>query len=447
MYLYLRTVKTLLVRRTPFGTYACFPYGFRFETFFPTLEIDESSEELLRLCDGTRTRDDILQHLSEVSGEPVEDIAEGFDAFVEYMVGEGVLKWAETPSFIEPFYNGTRPLAITVDITSACNLRCPMCAVSAGAGNPDDLTIDEIKIIVEQAKNFKPSPFAVSGGEPLLRKDLLLYIIEELSPIEEIALSVFTNGTLATKEYVQELRRAGMHIAKVSLDGPTPEVHDAIRGRGAFAKTIQGIKNFREAGIYVEVVSTISQMNYPYIEEIKKLCNEIADSWGLTPVVPIGRAGLDLALTPEETFHIKLSSTDPENIAINLSPRNRCQIGEDVYIKANGDIFPCFYAQAPEFKVGNIRENDLSEIYENGIMQDMLNLTIDDVEGCRDCDIRYLCAGGCRGYAYLSCGSLHLPDPLYCEANKTILGKIMESGEENTKRLAEELIKATRELH
>lgn len=445
--MYLRTVKTLLMRRTPLGTFACFPYGFRFETFFPTLEVDELSEELLKLCDGTRTRDDILQQLAEMSGEPVEEIAEGFDEFVEYMVGEGILKWVEKPSFIEPLYKEDRPLAVTIDITSACNLHCPMCAVSAGAARPDDLTLDDIAVFIEQAKKYKPSPLAISGGEPLLKKEMLLYMMEELSPIEEIALSVFTNGTLVTKDYAQQLYDAGMRIARVSLDGHNDQVHDSIRGKGAFAKTIQGIENFKEVGIHVDAVSTISKMNYQYVGETMKLCSQIADTWGFTPVVPIGRADMDLALSPEETFHIKVTSTDPEKISTNVSPRTRCQIGEDIYIRANGDIFPCFYTQVPEFKVGNIRESDLSEIYKTDIMQDMLKLTVDDVEGCKECDIRYLCAGGCRGYAYLSCGSLYVPDAMYCDANKITASRILESGEENTKKLLEELIKSTKELH
>lgn len=444
--MYLKTTKTLLVRRTPFGTYVCVPHGFRFESFFPTLEINESVEELLKLCDGTCTRNDILQQMAEMSGEPIEEIAEGFDEFVEYMVEEGVLTWVEKPSFIEPLYRKDRPLGITIDITSSCNLQCPMCSGDSGTPRADDLTLEDIAVFVEEAKKYKPSPFAISGGEPLLKKEMLLYMVKELSPIDQITLDVFTNGTLVTKDYAQQLYDAGLRIARVSLDGPSEQVHDSIRGKGTFAQTTQGIKHFRDVGIYVDIVSTISQMNYQYLEEIKELCTQIADSFSFTPVIPIGRAGKNLILKPEETFYVKVTWTDPQEIETNITPRTRCNMGENIYIKANGDIFPCFYIQFPEFKVGNIRENSLSEIYETGLMQDMLKMTIDDVEECMDCNIRYLCGGGCRGHAYNLCNSLYVPDPLHCETNRITAHRILENGEENTRKLLEELIKSTREL-
>ncbi|MBU7022830.1 MAG: SPASM domain-containing protein, partial [Theionarchaea archaeon] len=89
-------------------------------------------------------------------------------------------------------------------------------------------------------------------------------------------------------------------------------------------------------------------------------------------------------------------------------------------------------------------ENDLSEIYENEIMQNLLKMTVEDLEECRDCDIRYYCGGACRGFAYLERGSIYLPDPLNCEKNKTLVRMILEKGEENTKQLLREVLESTK---
>jgi len=72
-----------------------------------------------------------------------------------------------------------------------------------------------------------------------------------------------------------------------------------------------------------------------------------------------------------------------------------------------------------------------SEIYRNDIMQETLRLAIENIEQCKDCDIRYLCGGACRGFAYMYAGSIYVPDPFDCEKNKMTAQKILE----NVKRI------------
>ncbi|MBU7014000.1 MAG: radical SAM protein [Theionarchaea archaeon] len=445
---YLRVTKTPIVRRMPLGTYACFPSGFQLESFYPIMEIDGSIEEVLTLCDGTRTREDILNHLAAESGESVEEVAEGFDQFVEYMVQEGVLEWREEPSLVEPLYRENRPFSITIDITSACNLQCDFCSADSGAPRGDDLTMEHIDPLLEQVKKCKPTPFAISGGEPLLKKEMVLHILEELASIRETAVTIFTNATLVNRDYAQQLYDAGLRYARVSVDGHTAQVHDAIRGKGTFQKTTQGIQYLRELGIHVNTVSVISKTNYQYLGEIRHFVNHIADSYGLAVVQEYGRGAESghLLLSEEERFNVNMSNLRTENIQTNVSPRDRCNVGETIYIRANGDIFPCFYLQFPEFRVGNIKENDLFEIYEHKIMKDLLKMTVADIEECRECEIRYYCGGACRGFAYLEHSSVHVPDPLNCEKNKTIVRMILEKGEENTKQLLREVLDSTSAL-
>lgn len=437
----------MYVRKTPVGTYLCVPYGFKLETFHPTLQIEEPVEMLLNLCDGTHTRDAILQKLSEESGEPVEEIAEGFDEFVAYMIDEGVLEWSEEPSFVDPIHKGNRPFSVSLDVTTACNLQCPFCAADAGYPQAGEMTLDDLAPLVEQLKRLKPSPINLTGGEPLLRKEKVLYILEELFPFKEIVVTIFTNGTLITKDYAQQLYDAGLRFARVSVDGHTEELNDAIRGKGSFKKTIQGIEYLRELGIHVNTMTVVSDVNYMHIDDMRNSLLKIADSVDFTPILTIGRAkNPSVHLGQEKASDFKLAIWDRENLQLNVTPRTRCLIGETIYIQSDGDVYPCFYLQFPEFKAGNILENDFSKIYETNLMRDFLVLTIDDIEGCRDCDIRYYCGAGCRGFAYATCGSLYCPDPVECEPNKNLVRRILESGEENTKKLMQELLEATRRL-
>ena len=444
---YLRVTKTPLMRRTPLGTYACFPHDFRLESFGPIMGIDEDSETLLMLCDGTRTREEILEALSKESGEPIEAFEEDFDAFVEYMVEKGALEWSDTSSYVEPIYQRNRPYSITMEVTSACNLSCVMCSTDSGTPGKDDITLEDVIPLVEQVKKVKPTPFAISGGEPLIKKDIVLYLVEELSPIREIAVSIFTNGTLITKDYAQQLHDAGLRIARVSLDGHTAAVHDAIRGKGAFKKTIQGIENLKELGIHVNTVSVISKLNYPYYNEIIDYVHNIADSTDFVGVYPWGRSTDDLNLTTEESFTFRVGSLRSEKIAAPVSPRNRCNVGETIYIKANGDIFPCFLLRFPEFKVGNIKDTELVDIYKTDMIQELLKVTVDNIKGCKDCYIRYYCGGACRAQAYRCSQSVYTPDTFDCERVRLTVKKIQENGEENTQKLLQELIDDTKKVN
>lgn len=440
---YLKITKTPLVRRTPLGTFACFPHDFRLESFSPIMEIDESVEALLTLCDGTHTREEILHILSQQSGDPVQEFEADFDAFVNYMVGEGTLEWSDTKSYVEPLYQRRRPYSITMEVTSACNLSCVMCSTDSGSPGKDDLTLEDIVPFVEQVKKYKPTPFALSGGEPLIKKEMVLYMVRELSPIREIAVSIFTNGTLVTKDYAQQLADAGLKIARVSLDGHTAAVHDSIRGKGAFKKTVQGIKNLKEVGIRVNTVSVISTLNHQFHQEIRAFVREIADSNDFVGVYPWGRATEDLSLATEESMEFRMGSLKTDKIVTNVSPRNRCNVGETIYIKANGDIFPCFLLRFPEFKVGNIKENDLADMYKTDMIQKLLGITVRDIDGCKDCYIRYYCGGGCRAHAYRCNGSVYTPDSFDCERTRVTVERILENGEETTQQLMKELIETT----
>jgi radical SAM protein with 4Fe4S-binding SPASM domain len=407
------------------------------------MEIDESVEALLTLCDGTHTREEILHILSQQSGDPVQEFETDFDAFVDYMIGEGTLEWSDTKSYVEPLYQRTRPYSITMEVTSACNLSCVMCSTDSGTPGKGDLTLEDIVPFVEQVKKYKPTPFALSGGEPLIKKEMVLYMVRELSPIREIAVSIFTNGTLVTKDYAQQLADAGLKIARVSLDGHTAAVHDSIRGKGAFKKTVQGIKNLKEVGIRVNTVSVISALNHQFHQEIRAFVRELADSNDFVGVYPWGRATEDLNLTTEESMEFRIGSLETDKIVTNVSPRNRCNVGETIYIKANGDIFPCFLLRFPEFKVGNIKENDLADMYKTDMIQELLGITVRDIKGCKDCYIRYYCGGGCRAHAYRCNGSVYTPDSFDCERTRVTVERILENGEETTQQLMKELIETT----
>ena len=129
--------------------------------------------------------------------------------------------------------------------------KCQYCIARAGKSGPDELSDREIDRILDELIALKVQLINITGGEPLLRKETALHIAERASE-HNIGLELLTNGMVITRAVARELYRAGMRNAQVSLDSARPEVHDIQRGvKGGWKKTVEGIKNLREAGIHI----------------------------------------------------------------------------------------------------------------------------------------------------------------------------------------------------
>ena len=172
------------------------------------------------------------------------------------------------------------PTTLSFDITYRCNLRCTMCHVwelAEGADRPE-LTTDEIlRFIGEFQKQLGIREVRFLGGEPLIRQDLP-EIIERLSP--SLFTEIVTNGTLITRGLAERLVDSGLSHIRFSIDGPA-EIHDGLRGKGAFDKAIRAIDVIqqvkREKNTHrprVTIWPTISKVNCGHLEEIYRLATK-----------------------------------------------------------------------------------------------------------------------------------------------------------------------------
>jgi MoaA/NifB/PqqE/SkfB family radical SAM enzyme len=132
------------------------------------------------------------------------------------------------------------PEHVYFSLTNRCNLRCEMCDISrVSSRKEDELTTEEVKKIILQIKDLGVRHLIFSGGEPLLRDDLLEVIGYAISSGIKMV-DIITNGTLLNEEAVGKLGRAGLNHITVSLDG-LKEVNNSIRGEGSFEKSERGI--------------------------------------------------------------------------------------------------------------------------------------------------------------------------------------------------------------
>ena len=183
------------------------------------------------------------------------------------------------PSHLLQFSADKKPVVVW-NMTRRCNLKCIHCySNSADIDYPDELTTEEGKKLIDDLAGFGAPVILFSGGEPLLRQDLLE--LAQYTTSKGMRAVISTNGTLITKEIAVKLQKIDLSYVGVSLDG-LEKTHDRFRGKkGAFTAAINGIRNCREAGIKVGIRFTVNKHNLADVpdmfdllrdEEIERLC-------------------------------------------------------------------------------------------------------------------------------------------------------------------------------
>ncbi len=339
------------------------------------------------------------------------------------------------------------PQIVSYAVTQACNLNCVHCHASAREPLPDELTVEEAKKAIIKMENIGTEVIIFSGGEPLLRKDLILNLTEQCADLGIIP-AMLTNGTLLNHKTAWELKELGMMAVGVPIDFAVPEHHDSFRNTtGAFEGSVRAIKACLDVDLKVVVTTIVLKSNF---EEIPKLINFLANL-GVEQVVlydfiPVGR-GKDLKelmisaeqraklleyiykIQEEKEIFFLISGGEPLypgaileiHKAFETSPPNKllrqflvaakvgCHAGIHYFsLRPDGDVYPCPFLQ---LKAGNIREQNLTKIWYNSkIFKELRNRNL--LKGkCRECLHRETC-GGCRARAYTQTGDYLESDPI-----------------------------------
>jgi radical SAM protein len=351
------------------------------------------------------------------------------------------------------------PFLAIWEVTQSCDLACKHCRAAAQPiPHPDELTHEEGRALIDQIADMHIPIFVFTGGDPLKRKDVFELI--RYAAGKGVQVAVTPSATpLLTREQIFKMKEAGVVRLGISLDGSTPEIHDAFRGLpGAWARTIKAIEWAGEAGIPIQVHTTISRHNANDLDNLCNLFEKLAIvMWNVFFLVPVGRGQLDDLLSGEEfeqvfgkiyelslraNFQIKTTeamhyrryllqhnleerkmghgaghphgagyeagapTADGRTRAMNWATR-RVNDGKGfVFISHMGNVYPSGFLP---IHAGNIRETPLSEIYRNAPIFKALRDT-KRLEGkCGACEYKEIC-GGSRARAYALTG-----DPLAAE--------------------------------
>lgn len=139
------------------------------------------------------------------------------------------------------------PLVTNIQLTRACNLHCDHCFVDVEARpHPDELSLAQLTTAFRDLRAAGAPLVLLAGGEPLMRPDIVDVVAAAVDADLDVALC--TNATMITPAKASWLASSGIRWFSISLDGPTAEVHDRLRGARAFERATRGIEALVAAG-------------------------------------------------------------------------------------------------------------------------------------------------------------------------------------------------------
>ncbi|MBI2831591.1 MAG: radical SAM protein [Chloroflexi bacterium] len=181
-------------------------------------------------------------------------------------------KTSHHPTGIRQAPGVSRPVVVW-NCTRQCNLRCLHCYASAGARKmPEEMSTAEGQKFIRDLAEFKAPVLLFSGGEPLMREDLL--DLAEFATEQGVRVAISTNGTLVTPEIARRLKAIGFAEVGISIDG-VGAINDRFRAtEGAYQAALNGIRACVALGLRASLRLTITRFNFQEIPAIFGLLEE-----------------------------------------------------------------------------------------------------------------------------------------------------------------------------
>jgi len=323
---------------------------------------------------------------------------------------------------------------IVWEITTKCNLRCKFCCV--GNCRENDVSDEAALSISKNIAEYAPFEITITGGEPLLRKNLK-EIIKILAK-KDMGVSLNTNGLLFNKAISEELYEAGVKRVRIGLDGSSSPINDPLRGEGSFSKIIHAITTAVETGFDVSVSSLVTKMNMADVELLIELVRSLGANFILFNDLKIAGNAEEyheqLSISSQEdlielgklikrtkekfkgfvqwsedpSFWLNLGDMDQfKELVSSESQRgvfNVCGVGITSFsIKSNGEVVPCLFMR--DYVCGNAIHERISDIWNRSekfkAIRNLSGTPMKEfTDECRTCDKNTTCVGKCLAKIY-----------------------------------------------
>lgn len=369
--------------------------------------VSKSMADLLCKLDGNKTVEEIIKDTNDrVQTDVSQQLISGFEKLfrLDFFKDDDNYPNYQSQTLDQVYFN----------LTKKCNLQCIYCYASAGMTNElKEMPLDFWNNVVMQLKQLnKRSSICLTGGEPLLF-DGFWQLAERIRE-NGLGLSLITNGTLAKPDDAPRFKSL-FHNIKISLDSLDENINAVTRGTGVLRKARRFIDRLIAEDFKPTIMVVVTKENAHRLSEFKAV---FEDRVNMTyqPMYVMGRASDDdiLGLTAAEYYSALDSAKIDKMKEENTIVRNRrlvwCGMGRNVLsIEADGRIYPCHLLHNEELKLGDLNQDEISAIWSRSSFR---KNSVDDIEECCTCEIRYLCGAPCRARAYFVKGSIFRKDPL-----------------------------------
>lgn len=286
-------------------------------------------------------------------------------------------------------------------LTNRCNQLCTHCYMNSGVSDASgEMTTEEILKLIEKFSERSKTKVTLTGGEPLLRSDF--FEIAAFAQKMGLQVEVFTNGSLINEINKKQLETY-VNTIQMSVDGPTPEYNDPIRGQGTYENVKRAVHLLKNGPIKLRVASVLIPANYQaFLNHYQTFAADFEKAeFKFSLIIKEGRAGSSLKFEPEYAGELAIQELLKKFYSAKLKTAgiiepnwivHNCGYGEVIAISSDGNVYPCALLYKPH---GNIRRNDINEIMDK-IQQEAASCNVENIELCRSCDLIHLCFGGCR---------------------------------------------------
>jgi radical SAM protein with 4Fe4S-binding SPASM domain len=294
---------------------------------------------------------------------------------------------------------------IWLELTSKCNLRCLHCYAESGpeASYKDSLVPEKWKEIIRDAAEIGFSKIQFTGGEPLLYPDLISLIRTARESDYEF-IEVYSNLTLLSDKLVDEFKSSGV-CAATSFYSYDRQTHNrTTQSKSSYDRTLNGIKKLINAEIPLRIGVILMEHNLSHREKTGEFLKELGvpkDKIGFDYVRCSGR-GADMPQMKNNTPPRKLRKNHRGAIVWN-----NCWAGK-VAVKSDGTVSPCVFARRA---TDTVKGKRLREVVSGRKLRSYWEVTLGEVEVCRDCEFRYGCFD-CRANVLNYTGDLYAKNPL-----------------------------------
>jgi len=300
---------------------------------------------------------------------------------------------------------------VFLHVTMACNLRCDYCYFSASRPLPGEMTAAELGRMWPELVAVGPQKVVFTGGEPLLRGDILdlLAGLRDADPGHRVQRCLNSNGHLVTAALANALVGLADEV-RVSIDALARR-NDAHRGAGNFVAALAALDRYYAAGFEPKVLVTVTSATLPDLEDLLcLLASRNITRVNLNLLRPIGRGRnmRSLVVRPEQVRAAIRRAWDrafpgrppPEEPSGPVSCAN-CGVGSFLNIMPDGDVFPCHVLTRPEFRCGNVREDSLTKIcHRSGLLGRLQALDFAELARTDERVAELTRPGACMGTVY-----------------------------------------------